>query len=151
MLVALMALGGCNGAAAPGDADRLPALTAAAITERQRGDSPASVGDERYAAGDPARGERLFLQCRACHSVEPDGPSIAGPNLYGIAGSPAGEVAGFAYSRALAAADFVWTPRALDAWLHNPAYFLPGNRMFYAGLYRPEDRRDLIAYLLTLR
>ena len=44
--------------------------------------------------------------------------------------------------------DFVWTPRALDAWLSQPGRFLPGNRMTFAGVPREKDRVDLIAYLL---
>ncbi|NNF41188.1 MAG: hypothetical protein HKN64_07395 [Woeseiaceae bacterium] len=45
-------------------------------------------------------------------------------------------------------ADFVWTPRALDAWLAQPGRFLPGNRMSFAGLMQQSQRDDLIAYLL---
>jgi cytochrome c len=47
-------------------------------------------------------------------------------------------------------ADFLWTPRALDAWLAEPARFLPGNRMTIAGVSDPEDRRDIIAYLIEM-
>jgi cytochrome c len=46
------------------------------------------------------------------------------------------------------AADFVWTPRALDAWLAQPGRFLPGNRMTFGGVRGQRDRDDLIAYLL---
>jgi len=47
------------------------------------------------------------------------------------------------------AADFVWTPRALDAWLAQPGRFLPGNRMTFGGIFGQRDRDDLIAYLLV--
>jgi cytochrome c len=43
-----------------------------------------------------------------------------------------------------------WTPAALDAWLANPARFLPGNRMAFAGISDEEDRNALIAYLLSV-
>ena len=43
---------------------------------------------------------------------------------------------------------FPWTPTALDAWLTEPARFLPGNRMSFVGVRDADDRADLIAYLL---
>jgi len=74
---------------------------------------------------------------------------MIGPALYGFFGETAGTRPGFAYSAALAEADFVWTPAALNAWLAQPGRFLPGNSMVFAGILRPGDRDDLIAYLLT--
>ena len=75
---------------------------------------------------------------------------MVGPNLYGFFGKPAASVEGFTYSTALADAEFRWTPRALDAWLLQPAKFLPGNRMVYPGIASQSDRVDLIAYLLRV-
>lgn len=40
------------------------------------------------------------------------------------------------------------TPAALDAWLADPARFLPGNRMAIPGISDASDRDNLIAYLL---
>ena len=54
----------------------------------------------------------------------------------------------YSYSEALASSNFVWTPRALDAWLAQPYPFLPGNRMSYPGLPDGDDRKAVIAYLL---
>jgi cytochrome c len=103
----------------------------------------------RFAAADLQRGERVFLQCRACHSLgegEPHRPS--GPNLWGMFGSPAAQREGFTYSEALKNAEIVWTPAALEEWLVRPSSFVPGNRMAFAGIRREEDRTNLIAYLL---
>ena len=55
---------------------------------------------------------------------------------------------GFQFSEVLKDAGFVWTPRALDAWLQAPARFLPGNRMSFAGIPDESTRNALIAYLL---
>jgi cytochrome c len=41
----------------------------------------------------------------------------------------------------------VWTPDNLFKYLENPAAFMPGNKMTYAGRMDGTDRRDLIAYL----
>ena len=49
---------------------------------------------------------------------------------------------------ALSVPAIVWTPSALDAWLAQPARFLPGNRMSFPGVSRASDRADVIAYLL---
>ena len=75
---------------------------------------------------------------------------MIGPNLHGLFGSRAGNLEGFPYSRALAEADFTWTPRALDAWLAQPSRFLPGNLMSFPGVRDPQARDDLMAYLLTV-
>ena len=73
---------------------------------------------------------------------------MIGPSLFGFFGTTAGSRDDFHYSPVLREADFSWTPRALDAWLAQPGRFLPGNRMVFAGVHRPGDRDDLIAYLL---
>jgi len=103
-----------------------------------------------YQTADREYGARLAMQCRACHSYEPGGPSISGPNLHGVFGRVVGGVDGYPYSTALSEADFIWTPEALDAWLAQPTRFLPGNRMAYPGLREQEDRNAVIAELLRL-
>ena len=103
-----------------------------------------------YRDADPEYGARLAMQCRACHIFELDGPAVAAPNLHGIFGKPVAAATGFPYSAALASADFIWTPLALDAWLAAPQRFLPGNRMAYPGLRDADDRKALIAALLRL-
>ena len=102
---------------------------------------------ELLAEADIDQGRRLYLQCRACHSLEEGGLNKVGPNLYGMFGQPAGEVEDFVYSDALMESDIVWTPETLDDWLARPSEFLPGNRMVFVGIRRPTDRASLIAYL----
>jgi cytochrome c len=99
------------------------------------------------AAGDPERGARAFRACVACHVVEP-GQHLTGPSLAGIFGRKAGSVEGFArYSEALRSSAVVWDERALDAWLRDPARFIPGNAMTFPGMAEAHARADLIAYL----
>ena len=102
------------------------------------------------ADGDPARGERVFQRCYACHSVDPAEAGLPGPNLHGIVGRRAGTRPGFEYSpalRALAGRGQVWTPAALDAFLADPLAVAPDNAMGFFGLRSERDRADLIAYL----
>jgi cytochrome c len=92
-------------------------------------------------------GERVFRQCKACHTVEKDGPNRVGPNLYGVVGQAKASVEGFRYSDALRESGGDWTLEALDAYLEDPRGAIPGNRMTFRGLADPGDRADVIAYL----
>ncbi len=146
---ALVALGsgGCSSDTTDGAA--LPqAPTAATLGEQSVLSNAEYLATEPYLGADVANGERLAVLCRACHSLEQGGLHMIGPNLYGFFGSKAGQSDGYDYSTALGDADFIWTPRALDAWMAQPADFLPGNRMTFAGVRGPTDRADIIAYLL---
>jgi cytochrome c len=49
--------------------------------------------------------------------------------------------------RKLAQRGLIWTEESLFKYLENPAAFMPGNKMTYAGVKDEADRRDLIAYL----
>ena len=99
------------------------------------------------AKADPDKGKVLFLQCRACHSTEQGGANKVGPNLHGVFGRQAGKAPGFAYSEVVTGSDVHWSPETLDRWLTRPSEFLPGNRMVFVGIPKPEDRANLIAYL----
>lgn len=103
------------------------------------------------AAGNAAAGARQYLQCRACHTATRGGAHGVGPNLWGIMGAKAATRSGYAYSPALAAAEFRWTPDMMDAFLARPNARVPGNKMAFAGVANPAARRDLIAYLAALR
>ena len=99
------------------------------------------------ASADPAKGQIVFLQCRACHSLEAGGPNKVGPNLHGGMGRKAGLAPGFAYSEAMAGSAVVWSVEALDKFLLRPSDFMPGTRMVFVGLRKPEDRANVIAYI----
>jgi cytochrome c len=99
------------------------------------------------AAQDVARGRLLFLQCRACHSVNASEPNKIGPNLNGFLKRPGASAAGFKYSSAFSAARPVWTDASLDKWLTRPGAMVPGTTMAFAGVAKPADRAAIIAYL----
>ncbi|WP_409020480.1 c-type cytochrome [Brevundimonas vesicularis] len=100
-----------------------------------------------YNAADLDNGRRAFARCRSCHTITPGGPHLSGPNLHGVFDRRAGGLDKYSYSHALRNAGFDWDAAALDQWLQNPRDFLPGNKMTFAGLSKPEDRRDVIAFL----
>lgn len=98
------------------------------------------------AAGDAAAGEKVFGKCKACHKM--DGTNGTGPHLDGVVNRAKASVEGFSYSEALKAmAADAWTPENLFAFLESPKGYAPGTKMAFAGLPKPEDRANLIAYL----
>jgi cytochrome c len=134
--------------AASGKSAKAPSLTATTLGEQTILSPKDYLAKDQYASADTSRGETLTMQCRACHSFEEGAAPIVGPTLHRVFGRTAGSAQNYAYSDALASSGFVWTPRALDAWLAEPFAFLPGNRMTFPGLPNGNDRNDLIAYLL---
>jgi cytochrome c len=102
-----------------------------------------------HAQGDPKRGEKVFENCRACHTVEREVNDV-GPSLYGVFGRRAGERDDFRYSPALKRSGIIWTPETLDSFIADPQKTVPANRMPYAGIPDARDRADLIMYLLQV-
>ncbi len=95
------------------------------------------------------RGRLLYLQCRACHELQPSGAALVGPHLGGLVGRKVAGVEGFGYSSALREQSFAWDRARLDAWLASPGKMVPGNTMAFAGIAGEADRAALIAYLET--
>ena len=102
------------------------------------------------ADGDPAKGEKIFKKCKACHAVGDSAKNKVGPMLNGIIDATAGSVEGFKYSKAMLAKKeegLVWSVDALDAYLTKPKDFVPKTKMTFAGLKKEQQRADIIAYL----
>ena len=100
------------------------------------------------ADGDPARGEKKFEDCAACHSLQ-KGVANVGPSLAGILGRKAGEIEDFRYSPAMKRSGIVWSAQTLAAFIADPQKTVPANRMPYAGMTDAGDRADLLAWLET--
>ncbi len=115
----------------------------------------ASAGDwDLPLAGDPERGRLVFGPCRTCHYPDAFMGHNFGPNLHRIFGKVAGKQPGFdGYSETFRAARFVWTPQMMYAWLEDPMAMFPESTMMSLGVPDPQQRADLIAFLLraTLR
>jgi len=103
--------------------------------------------DQRLAAANPKRGQLLYMQCKACHDVEPGLPHKAGPNLNGVFGRTAGTASGFKYTDAMAKSGIVWAEQTLDTFLKQPGAMIPGNGMAFPGVANDADRASLIVYL----
>jgi cytochrome c len=102
------------------------------------------------ASADAAKGEQVFKKCTACHNADKGGPNGTGPNLWGVVGAAIGHHApGFAYSPALAGKGGNWDWENLNHWVKEPRAFAPGTKMTFAGLGKPEDRANVLAFLNT--
>jgi cytochrome c len=99
-----------------------------------------------FAEGDAARGEKRFEECIACHALE-KGKESVGPDLHGVFGRKAGEMADFRYSPALKRSGIVWSEQTIGTFIADPQAVIPGNRMPFAGIPDAAARADLIAYL----
>ena len=103
------------------------------------------------ASADAAKGLSLTKKCVACHSFDAGGPNKVGPKLYGVFNRQIASVGDYAYSDALKAIDAKWNEEQLFAFIESPRKYAPGNKMGYAGLRKPEDRANLVAYLKQLK
>jgi len=81
------------------------------------------------------------------------GPNKTGPNLYGVIGAPYAHKDDYPYSDAFKAEHAkgrVWSMEDLFTYLKDPKAWVPGNKMGFAGLKKPDQRADVIAYLRTM-
>jgi len=104
------------------------------------------------ADGDVANGKAVFKRCAYCHAVGSGATNKLGPHLNNLLGRKVGSLPGYSYSQAMKNAgsgNLVWSAETLDAYLENPKTFIKGTKKVVAGLARPEDRADVIAYLRT--
>ena len=102
------------------------------------------------ARADANAGKAKMQLCASCHDFGEGGPNRIGPGLWGVVGRPVTSHAGFAYSPAMKAHGGSWTYDELFEFLASPARAMPGTKMSFAGLRRPEDRAAVIKYLATL-
>jgi cytochrome c len=99
---------------------------------------------------DVAAGTAVFAKCQSCHTIAAGAANGTGPNLNGALGRKPGTHGGFAYSAPmveLGGKQPVWDYDHLYEYLKAPQKYLPGTKMTFVGLKKPEDRINIIAYL----
>ncbi|WP_274630459.1 c-type cytochrome [Arvimicrobium flavum] len=106
------------------------------------------------ASANAEAGATVFKKCAACHTTENGGANKVGPNLWNVVNRPIASHEGFAYSTPMK--DFaqggsvVWDYDHLDHFLNSPKGYIKGTAMGFAGVKKPDERANLIAYLRTL-
>ncbi|WP_170326234.1 c-type cytochrome [Ruegeria arenilitoris] len=101
-----------------------------------------ALASHAAAAGDPAKGEKLYNRCSSCHAIIKDGEvlvkgGITGPNLFGVVGRVAGAENDYRYgSERLPVGMFtddmirageeglVWTEENISAYSQDPIGFI---------------------------
>ena len=142
-------------APAPAAVEPDPNAPAADATQ-QAAVAPAASGvppiEERLKTADVAAGEKTSKVCAACHSFADSGANKVGPGLWDVVNRKPGAHEGFKYSPAMVTfgETHTWDYATLDTYLTNPKTEVPGNKMAFAGVKKPEDRANLIAYLRSL-
>ena len=98
--------------------------------------------------------DKEFRKCAGCHKIEEGKKGGMGPNLWGIYGSPAGQVEGYRYSKWLKESGIVWNRESLPAWLSNrkirEEYFgkdVFKTKMMWTGIKKEEDMTTILDYL----
>jgi cytochrome c len=141
--LSIFLLAACGADPAPGPVEQ--------IIVREPGATPvtsaAVTTDAAPASTLLAEGKAAFANCAACHTIEQGAANGAGPNLFGIIGKAAGNVAGFAYSDALKASGITWTAAELDSYIADPAAKIPGTTMVAGAIADQAKRQAVIGYI----
>jgi cytochrome c len=110
-----------------------------------------SAASHGAAADEVESGKAAFRKCVLCHAVEGGKSNKIGPSLFGVVGRKSAALDNYAYSAAIKKFDRVWDTETLDAYLADPRTAVPGTKMIYPGIKDEKERRDIIAYLETLK
>ncbi|MGB0454326.1 MAG: c-type cytochrome [Bacteriovoracaceae bacterium] len=107
-----------------------------------------------------SEGRKQFVICLACHNINKGEPSrgtskkqiFVGPNLHGVYNRKVASLSDFKFSEALKKhSSKSWTVENLDLYLKSPHRFAPNTSMKFPGIGDPQDRMDVIAYLMSLQ
>lgn len=93
------------------------------------------------------RGAKIAKKCASCHNFKKGEAAKVGPNLFGIIGKQRASMAGFSYSKALVEKGGSWDKESINQFIAKPKDFIPGTKMGFAGLKKPQDRADMILFL----
>lgn len=103
-------------------------------------------------ARDIEAGKAAFRKCVACHATDTTTNKV-GPHLGEVVGRTAGTAEGFNFSPAMKKAGgdgLVWDEASLTEYLAAPRTKVPGTKMAFAGIKKPDELANLVAYLETL-
>lgn len=92
-------------------------------------------------------GRNIAKKCLMCHSLDKNGANKVGPHLWNIVGKEKAKVENYKYSAALSSKGGSWDEESLFHFLNKPSGYVPGTKMSFAGLNKPQDIADVIMFL----
>ena len=124
-------------------------VTTVASNETQTSSESSQTEDimALFASTSATEGAKVFKKCAACHSIAEDGANKIGPALWGVLGRPTGSVAGYKYSKAMAAYGKNWSFEEMNGFLTKPKDWIKGTKMSFIGLKKDTDRAAVILYM----
>jgi len=124
-------------------------ITTVASNETQTSSESSQTVDimALFASTSATEGAKVFKKCAACHSIAEDGANKIGPALWGVLGRPTGSVAGYKYSKAMAAYGKNWSFEEMNGFLTKPKDWIKGTKMSFAGLKSAKERAAIILYM----
>ncbi len=99
------------------------------------------------SAQDAAAGEKVFVQCKACHQIGENAKNAVGPILNGLFGRKSGTIEGYSYSSANKNSGITWDEATFREYIKDPRAKIPGTKMAFPGLKDPRQIDDIVAYL----
>ena len=127
--------------------DAKPSVAAAADPAK---DAPAPAAT-KVAVAAAVTPPAAFARCAVCHNAAKGAEAKIGPNLWGVYGTKAGELKGYAFSDALKASGLTWNDATLDQWIEGPMKMVPGTMMSFPGIKDPAKRAEIVAFLKSAR
>ena len=94
-------------------------------------------------------GREIAKKCLMCHSLDKSKANKVGPHLWNIVGAEKAKAENYKYSSALSSKGGIWDEESLFHFLHKPSQYIPGTKMTFAGLNKPQDIANVIMFLKT--
>lgn len=92
-------------------------------------------------------GKDVIKKCIACHNVGENEPNKIGPHLWDVVGRDKASISDYSYSKPMQNKGGKWDYESLFSFLQAPSSYIPGTKMSFAGLSKPEDIANVIAFL----
>ena len=106
---------------------------------------------ETLAAKLSPAAQEVVAQCRLCHDLDSGQGRPGSIPLWGIVGRKPGAIENADYSPAMAGAGGAWSVTALDRFLADPQTAIPGTSMPFDGVASEDIRKEVVAFLATLK
>ncbi len=102
--------------------------------------------------GDAKIGRTIFdKECSKCHTTIQN-QHKKGASLYGIFGKKSGQIVGYEKtSQEMKEAAIIWNTKNLDLFIERPSQLIKDQKMKYKGISDQKSRKDLIAYLASIK